>query len=37
LLNKYSGSEVCNTSREVLVCLGDLYVLQVIAHHELIS
>jgi len=28
-LNEYSGSEVCNTSCEVLVCLGDPYVLQV--------
>ena len=28
-LNEYSGSEVCNTSREVLVRLGDPYVLQV--------
>jgi len=28
-LNEYSGSEVCNTSCEVLVCLGYSYVLQV--------
>jgi len=27
-LNKYSESEICNLSCEVLVCLGDHYVLQ---------